>query len=564
MFQLIGTGVAGGAHRKLNLWFARVACFVWAVAIAPPLHAAPNNDTAHEPAKLVDWQTPEVAGGAVAPTVVLRLLVGADGAVKQAEVSKKRDGIELAEQQALDAARKFRFEPAKQNGKAVDSWVVLTLPMRATSAGEHKIVVRGSDTMGEALLPAWAQALERGRGKDKLSLQIEALGSSTGFAGLLDGTADLAASSRVINPEEISFAQKLGVQLHEIFVGLDGIAIVVNPQSPLHDLDTATAAAIFAGRITNWRELGGDDAPIRVIGRPAYSGTHAFVRQRLLSQLGADTEFGPDVKTVEKTEQLADAVAQDAHSIGYVGLAYVKPGVRALALRSRKDGPAIVPSADSVLNGTYPIARPLLLYMRTDSPRGTREVVDFALSTAGQALVKKHGFVPMPAGYAESFVALMPAPAVPAPEVLRIYFDANSSNISHESNMDVMQAAMAVHANRRVLIIGNADASGKAEDNRKLAKQRADVVAARLRALAKRDAAIEVEVAATEHPLATNTTIDGRQANRRVDVLVFGKPAAMRRPTTPATRPTGDNQGVGASNKPRETCEPGSGRRCLY
>jgi phosphate transport system substrate-binding protein len=563
MLHSISTGAKSRVARIAQRLLARAAFFVCALA-ATPLQAAPNSEpnaepsAAQQPAKLVEWQSPEVSAGAVAPTLVLRLLVAANGTVKQAELPTKREGLQQAEQQGLEAARRFRFEPAKLNGKAVDSWVIVTLPLRASAISERKIVVRGSDTMGEALLPAWAEALQRG--KDKLALQVEALGSSTGFAGLFDGTADLAASSRVINSEEIAFAQKLGVQLHEIFVGLDGIAIVVNPQNPVRELDTETAAAIFAGRITNWREVGGADAPIHVIGRPAYSGTHAFLQEKLLSQLAANTQFGPDVKNVEKTEQLADAVAQDLNAIGYVGLAYVKPSIRALALRPHKDGPAITPSADSVLNGSYPIARPLLLYMRTDSPRGTRAVVDFARSGEGQAIVKKLGFVPMPAANAEGYAALMPAPPVAAPEVLRIYFEPNSSNIAHESSMDVMQAAMAFHGQRRVLIIGNADSTGKAEDNRKLAKQRAEVVAARLRALAKRDGAIEVEVAATEHPLATNTTSDGRKANRRVDVLVF---AAPQRTAAPAKPSSSESPSVGAAHVP-ETCKPGSGRRCLH
>lgn len=537
---------------RLQTRLAQLAFCVCAL-VAMPLHASE-----HQPAKLVQWQSPEVTAGAVAPTLVLRLLVAADGTVKQAEVTKKRDGLAAAEEQAMEAARKFRFEPARHDGKAVDSWVLVTLPLRASSGSPRKVVVRGSDTMGEALLPAWGEALQRS--KDKLSLQVEALGSSTGFAGLFDGSADLAASSRVINAQEIAFAEKLGVQLHEIFVGLDGIALVVNPQNPVRELDLETAAAIFAGRITNWRELGGSDAPIRVLGRPAYSGTHAFLQQKLLSQLGEDTKFAPSIESVEKTEQLAEAVARDANAIGYVGLAYVKPNVRALGLRPHKDSPVVGPDSDSVLNGSYPIARPLVLYMRTDSPRGTRAVVDFARSAEGQAIVKKMGFIPMPAA-SESFASLMPAPNVPAPEVLRIYFEPNSSNIARESNMDLMQAAMAFHGQRRILIIGNADSTGKAEDNRKLAKQRAEVVAARLRTLAKREDAIEVEVAATEHPLATNSTSDGRKVNRRVDVLVFGAP--QRTVPSPAQRPAADSVGVGAVNAP-QACEPGSGRRCLY
>jgi phosphate binding protein len=520
---------AGAPRRSL----ATITLSALSLLMAAPLHAAPSADPASQPTRaaiLTTWHTPEVAGGAVAPTLVLRLLVGTDGSVKQAEVKQKRPGLAAAEKQATDAARTFRFQPALQNGKPVESWITFTVPLKATSR-TREVSVKGSDTIGAALMPAWADALHKVQPRS--TVHVEALGSSTAFAGLLDGSADVGASSRLINADELAFAEKLGVQLYEIYAGYDGIAVIVHPDNPIRELDMEALGKIFAERVTNWKELGGADAPIHALGRPAYSGTNAFFKERVVGTLGPDVAFGPHVKVIEKTDDIVDAVARDPGAIGYVGLGHVRTGVRALSLKPQGSAVAVVPSAVVIRDGSYPISRPLLLYLRTDSDRDARALVDFALSSEGQALVEKNGFVPLP-GSAGAFASEQPAPTVAPPEVIRIYFDPNTPAVSSDSKLDLTQAEMAVRGKRQVLVIGNADSTGKLEDNRRLAKQRADFVASRLREFVNHDASIEVEVAATSHPLATNTTSDGRKANRRVDVIVLKSELAARDPKAPS------------------------------
>jgi phosphate binding protein len=503
-------------------------------------------------AKLVAWQAPAVAGGPIAPTIVFRVLVGTDGAVKQAEVMQHREGISDVENQALEAVRGFRFEPALRGGKPVESWVILNLPLQASVTRDVQIVVKGSDTLGASLMPLWAEALQRKR--PTLSVHIETLGSSTGFAGLLEGSADLAESSRLINQQELAFARKLGVQLHEVFVGYDGIAVVVHPDNPLNELDTATLAKIFSGQVTNWREVGGADVPIRAIGRPASSGTHALFKEKVLSKTAADLGFGHAVRSVESSEDLVKAVANDVAAIAYVGLAHAaKASTKTLALRASQEGKAVKPEAMSIYDGSYPITRPLVLYLRTDSARAPRALVDFALSPEGQAIVQRTGFMPMPAGSVSSFLAQPPAPQVAAPEVIRIYFDSSSTAVASDSQLDLTQASMAARAGKRILLIGNTDSVGTPEVNRQLARQRAEVVATRLRQYAGRGAQIEVEVAGVEHPLASNATTDGRRANRRVDVIVLGPGAAApmvpAAPAAPTSQPasSGDVAAVGGA-----------------
>jgi len=185
-----------------------------------------------------------------------------------------------------------------------------------------------------------------------------------------------------------------------------------------------------------------------------------------------------------------------------------------------------------------------VLYLRTDSTVDARSLVDFALSREGQALVDKSGFVPLPASVG-TFASEQPAPHVAPPQVIRIFFDPNSHTIESDSRLDMMRAENAVRASPLVLVIGNTDISGKAEDNRHLAQQRADAVAARLRQHVRRDAEIRVLVAVSAHPLATNSTSDGRRMNRRVDVIVPEPSCRQCEPHAPppdeAGRASGDH-----------------------
>jgi phosphate transport system substrate-binding protein len=471
--------------------------------------------------KLEEGKAPEAPSGALVPTIVLRLLVGADGQVKQADVQSRREGLAALEKQAIAAVRTYRFRPALQAGKPVEAWITLPVRFAPTPVPRREIAVKGSDTIGAALMPAWAEALHGTQ--PQLNVQIEALGSSTGFAGLLNGSAALAASSRLIRADELAFAERLGIQLREVIAGYDGIAVIVHPNNSMHSLDVETVARIFAQRITNWAELGGTNAAIHVFGRPSYSGTHGFFKERVLARLGPDASFGPSVTNVETTKEIIDAVLNDVDAIGYASLGQVTSSVRALALAPLPGAPAVPPAAPAIRDGSYPVARPLLLYLRADSGHDPRALVDLALSREGQALVEKNGFVPLLVDVASELVAETAAPVVPSPEVIRIYFNPNSAAIAQNSKLDLLAAAVALRARRSLLVVGNADSSGKLESNRRLARQRADVVAARLQPFASRDASIAIDVAATDHPLATNNTSAGRSTNRRVDVIVLGR-----------------------------------------
>jgi phosphate transport system substrate-binding protein len=484
----------------------------------PDLASSRPAATVASQAAVASGNAPETPGGALAPTIPVRVHVSADGHVTEAELVSQREGFAALEQQALDAARTYRFQPSQKAGKAVDTWLTVPVHFRPTPPDKH-VRVKGADSLGVSLMPAWTSALQQA--EPHIKVEIEALGSTTGLAALLDGSTDVAASSRLVRTDELALAERLGMQLREVFVGYDAIAIVVHPDNPLSAVDMDSLAAIYTSRVTNWSALGGADSPIRAFGRPGYSGTHRSFKDRVLSRLGPDTNFGSQVENLERTADVLAAVAANPNAIGYVSMGLLTADVRPVPLAPQQGGAAIAANVGSVRDGSYPLSHPLVLYLRPDSGTAAHKLVDFAISGEGQAIVEQRGFVSLPPSLPLVEVAdkAEPQPAKLA-EVIRIYFEPNSARIARDSAPDVYTALAAVRARRSVVVVGNADSSGSTKDNQALAQRRADAVANQLRELGSRNAAIAVQVAAADHPIGSNETSEGRRLNRRVDVIV--------------------------------------------
>jgi outer membrane protein OmpA-like peptidoglycan-associated protein len=178
---------------------------------------------------------------------------------------------------------------------------------------------------------------------------------------------------------------------------------------------------------------------------------------------------------------------------------------------------------ETIRDGSYPIARPLYLYLRADADHAARAWVDYALSAEGQAAVANSGFVPVQASSVSALADETPAQHVAAPAITRLYFAPNSASIEQASRALLLAAAAASHAGKRALVIGHADSVGKVETNERLARLRAETIAKMLRQHGWTADALEIEVAASTHPLASNTTADGRKANRRVDLMLLNR-----------------------------------------
>ncbi|MCK6628648.1 MAG: PstS family phosphate ABC transporter substrate-binding protein [Anaerolineae bacterium] len=253
---------------------------------------------------------------------------------------------------------------------------------------------KGSDTMVNLAL-AWAEAYMAQNPQVRIS--VTGGGSGTGIAALINGTVDIANASRAIKPEEIEEARAKGVEPFEIAVAQDAIAVVVNPANPVDQLTVPQISAIYTGQITNWQEVGGEDRPIVLLSRESNSGTYVFFLEEVIRQGDSDSDllFSPDTLLLPSSEGISAEIRQNPNAIGYDGLGYVTPDQKTLAIAVSADSPAVKPSIATVVDGSYPISRPLFMYTPGPPTGAVKTYLDWIM-TAGQQQVKELGFVPLP------------------------------------------------------------------------------------------------------------------------------------------------------------------------
>jgi phosphate transport system substrate-binding protein len=264
-----------------------------------------------------------------------------------------------------------------------------------TLSGSFKII--GSNTV-TPLSSVWAENFMKAN--PKVSIAVSGPGSGVGIAALIDGTTDICQSSRLITAKEEEQAKAKGVNPYEIQVASDALSVIVNPANPVYELTIEQLSAIYTGKITNWKEVGGNDAPIVVISRDTNSGTHVFFKEHVVQMYGlpiADKtlEYGNKVLFLPSTEEGVSQVASNPNAIFYAGLGYVNDKVKTIAVNKTAGDPAVKPSVATALDGTYPISRPLVYYTN-GAPTGIIMAdIDYCLSEEGQKVVLEAGFVPL-------------------------------------------------------------------------------------------------------------------------------------------------------------------------
>lgn len=260
--------------------------------------------------------------------------------------------------------------------------------------GSNSIQVKGSDTMVN-LGQAWAEKYMEENPNDFVA--VTGGGSGTGISSLISGTCDIAMCSRNIKDKEIALAKQRGIDPQEIKVALDGLAVVVSPANPVSKLTMDQLADIFTGKITNWKDVGGNDEKIVLLSREVNSGTHVYFKEHVLRKGNPNgkEEYAPSALLMPSSQAIADEVAANPAAIGYYGMGYISAKQKPVAVAKDANSEYIAPTIDNVLNGKYPISRPLFLYTN-GSPSGlAKKFVDFTLSEEGQDIVLKTDFVPI-------------------------------------------------------------------------------------------------------------------------------------------------------------------------
>ena len=263
----------------------------------------------------------------------------------------------------------------------------------AQDQGAKIIENKGSDTLVNLAL-AWAE--EYMNSNPEVRISVTGGGSGTGIASMINGTVDIANAYRAMKSEEIESAQANGFTPVEFVVAQDAIAVVVHPSNPVSRLTLQQISAIYTGTLTNWNELGGEDRPIVLLSRETNSGTHVFFLENVirLGQADSDLLFSPDTLLMPSSEGISAEVRLNPNAIGYDGLGYVTSDQKMVAVASDENGPYVLPSVESVNDGSYPISRALYMYTPGEPVGQVKIYLDWILGD-GQALVRDLGFVPL-------------------------------------------------------------------------------------------------------------------------------------------------------------------------
>jgi len=261
----------------------------------------------------------------------------------------------------------------------------------AHAQGGVGVTIKGSDTMVN-LSAAWAEAFMKANPGTKLI--VNGGGSGVGVAALMSGTTDICNSSRDIKPEEKRKAADAGINVVGFDVALDGIAIVVNPKNPMTEITMEQIKQIYTGEVSSWKDINGVDEETLVYSRETSSGTYVFFQEHVLKF----EDYSPSARLMPATSAIIEAVATDETAIGYVGLGYAaaaKDRVKVLTVKADANTPGVVPSDETVQNGTYSIARPLHCYTNGQPKGDAKKFLDFCMSPEGQVIVAAQGYVPL-------------------------------------------------------------------------------------------------------------------------------------------------------------------------
>lgn len=278
------------------------------------------------------------------------------------------------------------------------SLLLVVLIFASCSKREHKLIQnKGSDTLVN-LAQAWAE--EYKKVKPDVAIAVSGGGSGTGIAALINGTVDIANSSRAMSEDEKAAALKNnGKAVNEFIVGLDALAVFVHPSNPLKGLTLAELACIYGegGTCETWADVRGTVVPgckdnkIIRVSRQSNSGTYQYFREAVV---GEKTDMKQGSMDLNGSREAIDLVEKTPCAIGYSGMGYLTNKVTALCIE--KDGNCTAPSVETASTRTYPISRELYMYTSGEPAPMVKEYMEWTQTEAAKGIIIKSGYVPVP------------------------------------------------------------------------------------------------------------------------------------------------------------------------
>jgi phosphate transport system substrate-binding protein len=274
-----------------------------------------------------------------------------------------------------------------KNNKILPIMLILAIMASVTAFSQAKITVKGSDTM-VILAQKWAELYMKSN--PSASIQVTGGGSGIGITALINGTTDICNASRPMKQTEIEKLKAryntLGV---EIKCAKDGVTVFLNEANKVQELSLKQLSDIYTGKIRNWKELGGNDAEIRLYGRENSSGTYTYFHDEVVM-----ADYAANTQSLPGTAAVVNAVKKDVNGIGYGGAAYAV-GVKYAKVKKDANSTAYVPSTETIAKDQYPITRYLFMYLRNRPTGETKKYIDWILSAEGQRVVAEVGYFPV-------------------------------------------------------------------------------------------------------------------------------------------------------------------------
>lgn len=266
--------------------------------------------------------------------------------------------------------------------KSINLFVLLVLLSLNTYAQR----IKGSDTV----LPLTQKQAENFMNENKdARITITGGGSGVGISSLLEGTTDIAMSSRKIKFDEKNKFQNMGKPITEEVIAFDALAVIVNPANKVGQLTRKQLEGIFTGKIKNWKEVGGDDMQIVVYSRETSSGTYEFFKEHVLKH----KNYVNSTLSLPATGAIIQSINQTKGAIGYVGIAYLNNKVKPLRV-SYDDKTFVAPTFENAQNLSYPIVRPLFYYYLQENEKKVAPFINYFTNENGQKTTKKIGYIP--------------------------------------------------------------------------------------------------------------------------------------------------------------------------
>ena len=254
---------------------------------------------------------------------------------------------------------------------------------------------KGSDTLVN-VAQAWAEAYQKVN--SDVAVAVTGGGSGTGIAAMINGTVDIANASRAMKGKELELAKSKGQNPIEHTVGFDALVVYLHKDNPAKILSIPQLAEIYGeeGKTEKWTDIGLEvpgckDQEMVLVSRQNNSGTYAYFRKAVL---GKARDYRMGTRDMHGSKDVVDLVEKTPCAIGYSGLAYATDHVK-LACVAMDGKDCVMPSVQTAADGSYPIARPLLMYTNGEPTGEVKKYLDFILSDEGQCIIRDKGYAPV-------------------------------------------------------------------------------------------------------------------------------------------------------------------------